>query len=318
VASRLRIDWSSSPLDPPAFLGPRAVDSPLAELVDYIDWSPLFHVWELRGVYPRILDDPRYGTAARELHDNALRLLERMVGEGQLQARGVYGFFPANADGDDIVLFNDEGRQHERARLHTLRQQKARSDGKALLALADFVAPRGSGRPDWIGAFAVTAGIGLETIVARFERDHDDYNAIMAKALADRLAEAFAECLHKKVRAEWGYGATERLSNEDLIREKYRGIRPAPGYPACPDHTEKRMLFGLLDAERHAGITLTETFAMWPAASVSGLYFAHPEAKYFAVGKVGRDQVEDYARRKGMDAQVAERWLSPYVNEPTR
>jgi 5-methyltetrahydrofolate--homocysteine methyltransferase len=215
-------------------------------------------------------------------------------------------------------VYADETRAQVVATFHTLRQQAEKPQGQPSLALADYVAPKDSGRGDYIGAFAVTAGIGLDDLCRRFDRDHDDYNSIMAKALADRLAEAFAECLHKKVRAEWGYGATERLSNEDLIREKYRGIRPAPGYPACPDHTEKRMLFGLLDAERHAGITLTETFAMWPAASVSGLYFAHPEAKYFAVGKVGRDQVEDYARRKGMDAQAAERWLSPYVNEPTR
>jgi 5-methyltetrahydrofolate--homocysteine methyltransferase len=315
VEGRLRIDWDASGLDRPAFLGRRAVgDWPLADLVPYIDWSPLFHVWELRGVYPKILDDPRYGESARELMDNARRLLEGIVEDRALTAKGVYGFWPANAEGDDIVLFPDQARARELTRFHTLRQQRSRSDGKPLLALADFVAPRDSGAADYLGAFAVTAGLGLEELVARLERDHDDYSVIMAKALADRLAEAFAEKLHEQARRDWGYGREEQLTKEDLIRERYRGIRPAPGYPACPDHSEKQILFDLLCVEQQTGISLTESFAMHPAASVSGLYFAHPAARYFALGRIGRDQVEAYAARKGVPAESVERWLRPNLD----
>jgi 5-methyltetrahydrofolate--homocysteine methyltransferase len=271
VGRRPVFDWDASHIDRPAFLGRRVLaDCPLAELLPYIDWSPFFHVWELRGVWPRILDDPRHGETARELHDNALRLLERIVAERWLRAKAVYGFFPANAADDDIVLFTDEARSAERARLPTLRQQRVRRDEQPLLALADFVAPRESGLSDYLGAFAVTAGIGVEQVVARFEREHDDYNAIMVKALADRLAEALAEKLHQQARRDWGYGREEELTHEDLIRERYRGIRPAPGYPACPDHSAKRVLFDLLDVEEATGITLTETYAMRPAAAVSG------------------------------------------------
>jgi 5-methyltetrahydrofolate--homocysteine methyltransferase len=254
------------------------------------------------------------GTRAQEVFADARKLLTRIIDEQLLRAKGVYGFFPANSTGDDIVLYGDSTRDQITATVHTLRQQLEKPAGQPNLALADFMAPQESGRADYLGLFAVKAGHGLEPLCRGFERDHDDYNSIMAKALADRLAEAFAEWLHKKVRAEWGYGKDEQLSSEDLIRERYRGIRPAPGYPACPDHTEKRLLFDLLGAKHRAGMQLTESFAMYPAASVSGLYFAHPEARYFAVGKIGRDQVEDYARRKGMTIGEVERWLSPNLN----
>jgi 5-methyltetrahydrofolate--homocysteine methyltransferase len=240
--------------------------------------------------------------------------LARIISEKLLLAKGVYGIFTASSVGDDIELYADASKSAVVTTIHTLRQQSVKPDGQANLALADYVAPKESGRTDHVGAFAVTAGIKLEELCSRFDRDHDDYNSIMAKALADRFAEAFAEFLHKRVRAEWGYGRSEDLSNDDLIHEKYRGIRPAPGYPACPDHTEKRLLFDLLRVESNAGITLTESFAMLPAAAVSGWYFAHPDARYFAVGKIGRDQVEDYARRKGMEQETVERWLSPNLN----
>ena len=296
-------------------VGNALIDSqPLAELVPFIDWTPFFHTWELRGRYPSIFDDATVGAKAKELYDDARRLLDEILQKNWLKAKAVYGFFPAASIGDDIELYADGSRATIMATLHSLRQQGEKPQGQPNLALADYVAPKDSGRGDFIGAFAVTAGIGLDELCKRFDRDHDDYNSIMAKALADRLAEAFAEWLHRKVREEWGYGKGEQLSNEELIREKYRGIRPAPGYPACPDHTEKRVLFDLLHAEQEAGITLTESFAMLPAAAVSGLYFAHPEAAYFAVGKIGKDQVEDYARRKGLDLHTVERWLAPNLN----
>ena len=310
-ARRTAIAWRSEDIPKPTFTGVRVLDPvPLDRLVPFIDWTPFFHTWELRGRYPQILDEPK----AKELFEDAQALLKEIVGRKLLTARGVYGFFPANSVGDDIALYQDGSRSKVLATFHTLRQQIPKPDGQFNQALADFIAPKSTGLPDHLGAFAVTSGIGLEALCARFEKEHDDYNAIMAKALADRLAEAFAEYLHKQAREDWGYGGGEALSNEDLIRERYRGIRPAPGYPACPDHTEKRILFDLLQAEKHAGITLTETFAMLPASSVSGLYFAHPEAKYFAVGKLGRDQVLDYARRKQMDVSAIERWLSPNLN----
>ena len=311
---RCRIDWEECEPDVPEFTGNRVLrEFPLAELVPYIDWSPFFHTWEIRGRYPELLDDPVRGPAARELFANARELLDRIVGEGLLTAHGVYGFYPANADGEDIALFTDATRSAELARFHTLRQQKEARKGTPQYALADFVAPRDSGREDYIGAFAVTAGHRSDELADRFEVEHDEYNAIMTKALADRLAEAFAECLHARVRREWGYGKDEQLSNEDLIRERYRGIRPAPGYPATPDHTEKPILFNLLDARRATGIELTENFAMWPAASVCGLYLANPAARYFAVSAVGRDQAALYAARKGMTVAEVERWLGPVL-----
>ena len=314
-ANGLVTDWATLDIPVPSFLGVRTIaKQPLSELVPFIDWSPFFHTWELRGRYPAIFDDATVGSKAKELYDDARRLLDEIIQKDLLTAKGVYGFFAAAGAGDDIELYRDAGRQQKAATIHTLRQQSEKPHGQPNLALADYVAPRDSGRTDYLGAFAVTAGIGLDELCRRFDKDHDDYNSIMAKALADRLAEAFAEFLHKRVREAWGYGKQETLSNEDLIREKYRGIRPAPGYPACPDHTEKRLLFDLLQAEQQASITLTESFAMLPAAAVSGFYFAHPKATYFAVGKIGKDQVEDYARRKGMDLRTVERWLSPNLN----
>jgi len=314
-----RFDWNGAELPVPAFTGARALyDVPLESLVPFIDWSPFFHAWELRGRYPQILEDAVIGEKAKELFADARALLDRIVRERLLVAHGVYGFFPANADGDDIRLFADAARARQLATLHTLRQQMEKPEGQPLEALADFVAPVSSGRADFVGAFAVTAGIGVDALCRAFEKDHDDYSSILVKALADRLAEAFAEMLHQRARADWGYGGSESLTADDLLRERYRGIRPAPGYPACPDHTEKRTLFTLLDAEAHAGISLTESFAMTPASSVSGFYFGHPEAHYFGVGRLGRDQIEDYARRKGMPLLEVERWLSPNLGyEPS-
>jgi 5-methyltetrahydrofolate--homocysteine methyltransferase len=312
-ANRLVPDVAGQPATTPTFLGTRVLeDYPLPELVDRIDWTPFFQTWELKGRYPAILEDPAVGETARSLFADAQALLGRICDEGLLTARGVFGFWPAHADGDDIVLFGEGDRQTPLATIHTLRQQMRRQPGSANLALADFVAPAAAGVPDFVGAFAVTTGIGVDALVAEFESRQDDYNAILAKALADRLAEAFAERLHERVRREfWAYTADEALDNEALIHEAYQGIRPAPGYPACPDHTEKATLFRLLDAESRIGLRLTENFAMWPAAAVSGLYFWRPEARYFGVGRIGRDQVEDYARRKEMTVAETERWLAP-------
>ncbi len=304
-------DWSTATIDRPAFLGPKAVEVPLGELIPYIDWSPFFMAWELKGKYPAILKDPVVGKVATELFDDAQALLDRIVREQLLTARGVYGFFPANSDGDDIILYTDESRTAERGRIPALRQQWEREGQKDFRSLADYIAPAGSGRPDYLGAFAVTTGQGADELAARFEADHDDPGAILTKALADRLAEAFAEMLHQRARRDWGYGRDEALSTHDLIEEKYRGIRPAPGYPACPDHTAKLAIADLLDVEKSTGIWLTESLAMHPAASVSGLYFAHPGARYFAVDLITRDQVEHYAARQGRSLAEVERWLSP-------
>ena len=309
------IDWRTADVPKPAFTGTHVLDRfPLDQIVPCIDWSPFFHAWELRGRYPDILHDARIGGKAKELFDDAQQLLKEIVGHKLLTARAVYGFFPANSVGDDIEVYADESRRDVLTTFHTLRQQMDKPEGQFNHALADFIAPKTSGLADFLGAFAVTTGIGIEALCERFEKAHDDYNSIMTKALADRLAEAFAELLHKRVREDWGYGADEHLSTDDLIRERYRGIRPAPGYPACPDHTEKGLLFDLLQVEKNAGIHLTETFAMYPASSVSGLYFAHPESKYFSVGKIGRDQAVDYHLRKRMDLRTVERWLSPNLN----
>jgi 5-methyltetrahydrofolate--homocysteine methyltransferase len=317
-ARRLSSDWNTVDLPEPEVLGIQSItDQPLTELLPYIDWSPFFHTWELNGRYPAIFEHPTIGARAKELFADAQQLLGRIVAEKLLTAKGVYGLFAACSTGDDIDLYA-ASRKGVLATIHTLRQQGEKPQGQPNLALADYVAPQSSGRTDHVGAFAVTAGLGLDALCRRFDQDHDDYNSIMAKALADRLAEAFAEYLHKRVREQWGYGRQERLTNDELIREKYRGIRPAPGYPACPDHTEKRILFDLLQVERHTGMTLTESFAMLPAAAVSGWYFAHPDAKYFAVGKIGKDQVEDYARRKAIDPTTMERWLSPNLNYEPR
>jgi 5-methyltetrahydrofolate--homocysteine methyltransferase len=283
--------------------------------VPKIDWSPFFSAWELKGRYPHILEDEKYGTAARALHKDALAMLERIVNERWLEARAVVGFWPANADGDDIALFKDDERRERLAVIHTLRQQMPRRDARVNLALADFVAPLTSKVPDYLGGFVVTAGIGEEQKSAALKGANNDYDAILLKALSDRLAEAFAERMHERVRREfWGYSPDENLSNDQLIEENYRGIRPAPGYPAQPDHTEKATLFSLLGAEREIGVTLTESFAMWPGASVCGLYFSHPDSHYFGVGKIERDQVEDYAARKGWTVTEAEKWLAPVLN----
>jgi 5-methyltetrahydrofolate--homocysteine methyltransferase len=316
-SNALKLDWSGAYLPPaPQLVGTRLfTEIPIAELIDYIDWSPFFATWELNGKYPAILSDPSLGEAARSLYDDAQEMLRRMKAERWFTARAVIGFWPANSEGDDIVVFADELRNAPIARLHTLRQQLVRREGRANVALADFIAPRASGLCDYIGAFAVTAGIGEDSVVDRFKHANDDYSAIMAKALADRLAEALAERMHQRVRREfWAYDPGEGLSSEALIAERYRGIRPAPGYPAQPDHTEKRTLFKLLGAETAIGVALTESFAMWPGASVCGLYFSHPESHYFGVGKIERDQVEDYARRKDQPLAEAERWLAPILN----
>ena len=313
-ANHVPIDWSTIEPPRPSFVGPRTMAAhPLADLVGCIDWTPFFATWELRGAYPAILDDPRLGGAARDLHRDALELLDRIVRDGRLTANAVVGFWPANTvAGDDIAVWRDESRREAQATFRTLRQQMAKPDGRPNVALADFVAPIETGVADFIGAFAVTTGHGLEEIVAGFEAANDDYSAILAKALADRLAEAFAERLHEMVRRDlWGYAPDEALSNTDLIAERYQGIRPAPGYPACPDHTEKGTLFDLLEAESRAGIRLTESFAMWPGASVSGYYLWNPDSHYFGVGRIGRDQLADYAARKGVPLAEAERWLAP-------
>jgi 5-methyltetrahydrofolate--homocysteine methyltransferase len=310
-ANRLRLDWEAHEIASPWFLGRRYLDDvPLGEIAKYIDWTFFFSAWELKGRYPGILSHPEYGAAARELFEHAQALLGRIIDEKLLTARGVYGFWPANSEGDDVVVYKDDSRRVELARFPMLRQQEVIADQKPNRSLADFIAPRESGVPDYLGMFAVTAGIGADELVRRFEHDLDDYHAIMVKAIADRLAEAFAEYLHAQARKDWGYGEGEQLGNEELIAEKYRGIRPAYGYPACPDHSEKFKQFELLDAPRQ-GITLTESGAMLPAASVSGLYFSHPAAKYFNVGRIDRDQLDAYAKRKGVSVEEVERWLAP-------
>jgi 5-methyltetrahydrofolate--homocysteine methyltransferase len=317
---RFQTDWQNVEIPQPDFTGVRVLDDfSLDKLRKYIDWSPFFQAWEMKGKYPAILENATYGAEAKKLFDDAQAMLSRIIDERLLQARGVYGFWPAASEGDDIILYADESRASERTRLFALRQQWERRGQDTYFSLADFIAPVDSGREDWIGSFAVTAGHGCDKLVARFEADHDDYNAILVKALADRLAEAFAEYLHAQARRDWGYGRHEQLTGEDLIAEKYRGIRPAPGYPAQPDHTEKGAIFNLLDATKAAGIQLTETYAMHPAASVCGLYFAHPRARYFSVDRITRDQVESYARRKGQPVTTIERWLSSNLAyEPKR
>ncbi|UCH54238.1 MAG: B12-binding domain-containing protein, partial [Pseudomonadota bacterium] len=312
-ANKTKIDWSACTPPAPPKLGLSPLKNyPIEELVNYIDWSPFFITWELHGRYPAILKDEKIGKEATKLYNDAQAMLKRIIADRSLTAHGVIGLFPANSvNDDDIEVYVDESRTALRTTLHTLRQQDEKPPGRPNRALADFIAPKSSGRKDYIGAF--TVGIsGADELAKQFEAKHDDYNAILVKALADRLAEAFAERLHERVRREfWGYAKDENLNNDALIGEAYQGIRPAPGYPACPDHTEKGLLFKLIDAPKNAGVKLTESYAMWPAAAVSGFYFSHPDTQYFAVGKLGRDQVEDYARRKGLDLGVVERWLSP-------
>jgi 5-methyltetrahydrofolate--homocysteine methyltransferase len=314
---RTPIEWTcaSSDIPNPEFIGVREFeDFPLNELVQYIDWSPFFHTWELTGRYPAILEDDVVGEQAKSLYADAQTVLKQMVDNRLVKASGVFGLFPANSVGDDIEIYTDESRTGIRAVLHTLRQQVDKGVDTVNYALADFIAPKETGIKDHVGAFAVTSGHKMRELALKYKEDNDDYNAIMVEALTDRLAEAFAEKLHKIARDAWGYGCAEQLTTEDYIREKYRGIRPAPGYPACPDHTEKGTIWSLLNVRSAAGIELTESFAMYPASSVSGLYFAHPRSRYFPVGKIEKDQVEDYARRKGMDLRTVERWLAPNLN----
>ena len=312
---RTPIEWRAEDLPVPAFIGLRALDNfPLATLREFIDWSPFFHTWGLKGIYPRILEHAEHGAQARQVFSEGNALLDVIIEKKLITARGVYGFFPASAIGDDVELYTDDTREKVLERFHFLRQQSNKEGTEPCRSLADFIAPKEVGLHDHVGAFAVTSGIGLKELCDRFKAEHDDYNAIMAEALADRLAEAFAECLHKRVRDEWGYGCGEGLSNADLIQEKYRGIRPAAGYPACPDHTEKGSLWRLLDVQANTGMLITESFAMWPGSSVSGLYFAHPESRYFSLGKIDRDQVADYSKRKGMSVAEVERWLGQNLN----
>jgi len=312
----IKIDWSKTKPVKPTFFGIRSFsDYSLAELAEYIDWTPFFQTWELTGRFPAILDDPKVGEVARSLYDDARKMLDRIISENWFKARATIGFWPANTEGDDIVLYSDEARQKPLATMHTLRQQLEKREGRPNVALSDFIAPATSDVPDYLGMFVVTAGIGEDVIADRFKNANDDYSSILVKALADRLAEAFAERMHQRVRKEfWGYAPDETSKPEELILEQYAGIRPAPGYPAQPDHTEKATLFKLLDAERTAGVTLTESFAMWPGSSVSGLYLSHPDSYYFGVGKIEQDQVEDYAERKGMSVAEVERWLAPILN----
>jgi 5-methyltetrahydrofolate--homocysteine methyltransferase len=316
-ANKYPIEWADETVTRPSFLGVRTfVDYPLAELVDTIDWTPFFSTWELSGSYPDILEDDVVGESAKSLFTDAQYLLKTMIADKWVKANAVIGFFPANSVGDDIEVYVDERRTQLLTTFHMLRQQTRKMKGKYNMCLADFVAPKSSGIGDYIGLFAVTAGLDINTQLAVFENNHDDYNAIMLKALADRLAESFAEHMHARVRREfWSYAAHETLSNEELIAEKYRGIRPAPGYPACPDHTEKPAIFSLLKAEENAQIILTENYAMLPAAAVSGYYFSHPQSQYFGIGKIASDQVADYAKRKKMDEDIIRRWLATHLME---
>jgi 5-methyltetrahydrofolate--homocysteine methyltransferase len=332
--NRLALPWRAEDIAKPGFLGERLVESPLprgavaperdplgaevesvslAEVAALIDWGPFFHTWDLRGTFPAIFNSEKYGAQARELYEHAQAMLREIVEGSLLGLRGVYGFFPAASDGEDVVLFTDETRSRERARLCCLRQQREKQEGKPHRSLADFVAPRESGLGDYLGAFAVTSGYGLPELIEVARKENDDYKVIMVEALADRLVEAFAEWLHARARRVWGYGQGENLSVEELVSEKYRGIRPAPGYPACPDHTEKGKLWELLQVQKRTGMRLTESFAMWPGSSVSGWYFGHPEARYFGVGSLGRDQIEEYAARKAMPLREVERWLGPWL-----
>ncbi len=315
-ARRNKFNWGNYQPVKPSFLGTKVIDHfPLDTLVWYIDWSPFFQTWEMAGSYPKILDDKVIGVEARKLFDDAQDMLKKIINEEWLTARAVVGFFPANSDGDDVVVYTDDTRTEKKETLHHLRQQNVKAPGRPNYCLSDFIAPADSGKADYIGAFAVTTGIGIEQKLQEFEQDNDDYSAIMLKALADRLAEAFAEYMHQVVRKEyWGYAEDETHEAEQLINEAYQGIRPAPGYPACPDHTEKGKLFELLNATEHTSIELTESYAMYPASAVSGWYFSHPESQYFNVGKIDKDQLQDYARRKGIAEEVAERWLAAHLH----
>jgi len=310
------IQWNDYIPPKPSFIGNKTFSKySLEEIRNYIDWTPFFSTWMLKGKFPAILEDKKYGKEAQRVYDDANDLLDQILRDKSLTLNGVIGMYPANSFGDDIEIYSDDVKTRIVDEFHFLRQQGKKANGVPNLSLADFIIPEESGRVDYLGFFAVTSGHGIESLVTDFEKAHDDYNAIMVKAIADRLAEAFAELLHKKVRTEyWGYSKSESLTYENLIKEQYQGIRPAPGYPACPDHTEKTRIFKLLNTEEETGITLTESMAMYPAASVSGYYFSHPESRYFPVGKISKDQVDDYARRKGMSVKRMEKWLAPNLN----
>ncbi len=314
LANRFETDWENVKIDKPLFTGINALNNfPLEEIAKYIDWSPFFMTWELKGKYPKIFDDPIVGDVARELFDNAQAMLQKLIADRRVGAAGVYGFWPAASDGDDVIVYKDERRDKELARFYMLRQQWKRKGQETFRSLADYVAPAGSGREDYIGGFAVTAGIQIDQIAAEYEKDNDDYNSIMVKALADRLAEAFAELLHHRARKDWGFGTDEPLSMDDIVAEAYRGIRPAPGYPACPDHTQKKTLWNMMDVQHHTGIFLTESYAMWPGSSVCGLYFGHPDSRYFAVNRIDEDQLSNYAARKKVPVDDVRRWLAPIL-----
>ncbi len=314
--NRLQVDWASKEYQTPSVIGNQVFkDYSIEEISRYIDWTPFFNTWMLKGRFPQIFENETIGEEAKKLYQDAQKVIQDVIDQDLLYANAVVGFYPANSNGDDVIVYEDEARTVVKTKLHMLRQQGRKGSGLPNLSLADFVAPVESNQKDYIGGFAVTAGIGIEPLIEKYEADHDDYNSIMIKAVADRLAEAFAELMHEKVRKElWGYASQEGLNNEDLIKEKYQGIRPAPGYPACPDHTEKKTLFELLEVEKNTGISLTESFAMYPAASVSGFYFMHEEAKYFGLGKIEKDQVEHYASRKGQTVEEAEKWLAPNLS----
>ena len=314
-AKGMKTDWASAQIVKPSFLGVKITkDVSLTDIKKRVDWSPLFMAWELKGKYPHIFKDPKIGEEARKLFNDAQDMLQEIIDENLLTAKAALGFFPANSVGDDIEIYTDDERKEVKTVFHTLRQQILKSDGKPYYALADFIAPKETGVKDYVGGFAVTTGIGLAELVAQYKKDNDDYKAILATALADRLAEAFAERMHELVRKQfWGYAPDENLDDEAFMQCRYRGIRPAPGYPACPDHTEKMELFDLLGVQKNVGITLTENYAMIPASSVSGIYFAHPDSKYFWLGDICRDQVEDYAARKGIEVGEVQKWLSPYL-----
>ena len=313
MANQTSLDWKNYSPPIPKTQGIQVFkDVDLGEIRNYIDWTPFFSTWMLKGKYPQILENPTVGAEAKKLYEEANAMLDDVIAKNTLQAHAVVGVFPAIRQGEDVVLFRDEARKDQIAKFHFLRQQGKKGAGVPNVSLVDFVAPEETGLKDYFGAFAVSAGFGAKALADKFEEDHDDDNSIMIKAVADRLAEALAEMMHEKVRKEiWGYAASESLTNEELIKEKYKGIRPAPGYPACPDHTEKPALFELLQVEKNIGVELTESNAMFPAASVSGFYFSHPEARYFGLGKIQKDQVEHYASRKGMSVEDIERWLAP-------
>ena len=312
LEKRFATDWSSVRIDKPSFTGVKVLrDFSLSTLREYIEWSPYFSTWELKGKYPKIFSDKVVGEVAKEVFEKANAMLDRVIEGKLIQANGVYGFWPAASDGEDIIVYTDESRTSEQTRFHCLRQQWERQGQKDYRSLADYIAPVDSGRQDYVGGFVVTAGIGSDELASQFKKELDDESAIIVQAVSDRCAEAFAECLHQQARKDWGFGTNEGLSNEELIEEKYRGIRPAAGYPACPDHTEKETLFQLLDATNNTSVELTSSFAMTPGASVSGLYFGHPESRYFTVDRITKDQVESYAKRKGKPIQEIERWLGP-------